>query len=119
VGLVLALLVAVTSGSSEERADAAHAVLLWRSGNRGVTEATVATYLAALTVRRKIFSGPLHSHRGTGNWLVGCMLRDALLAGGRLSLQASDRHIYFCVPAGSVRGVARHEAPQAGDEGAG
>ena len=50
VGLVLALLVAVTNGDAMERADAAHAVLKWRSGARGVTQATATLYIAALKV---------------------------------------------------------------------
>ena len=50
VGLVLALLVAVTNGDAMERADAVHAVLKWRSGAGGVSQATATVYIAALKV---------------------------------------------------------------------
>ncbi|EIE19554.1 hypothetical protein COCSUDRAFT_67698 [Coccomyxa subellipsoidea C-169] len=49
VGLVLALLAAVTDGDSFERADAVHALLRWRTGNRGgIYESSVALYIAGL-----------------------------------------------------------------------
>lgn len=49
--MVLALLVAASSGDAGERADAVHAVLLWRSGGRGVSGADTALFVAALKVR--------------------------------------------------------------------
>lgn len=55
VGLVLALLAAVTDGDAFERADAVHALLRWRSGQRGgIPQSSVALYLAALKVGRAL-----------------------------------------------------------------
>ena len=72
IGLVLALLVAVAAGDGGERADAAHALLLWRSGNRGVPQATAALYVAALNVRS--CGSPWHSaaHESTRMRVLGC-----------------------------------------------
>ncbi len=51
MGLVLALLAAVTDGDSFERADAVHALLRWRTGDRGgIHESSVALYIAGLKV---------------------------------------------------------------------
>ena len=49
--MVLALLVAASSGDAAERADAVHAVLMWRSGGCGVSGADTALFVAALKVR--------------------------------------------------------------------
>lgn len=51
VGLVLALLVAASSGDEGERADAVHALLMWRSNGHGVSAAAAALFVAALQVR--------------------------------------------------------------------
>ncbi|CAL8471190.1 g10732 [Coccomyxa elongata] len=49
VGVVLALLAAVADGDMFERADAAHALLRWRSGQRGgVPQSSIALYVAGL-----------------------------------------------------------------------
>ncbi len=49
--MVLALLAAVADGDMFERADAVHALLRWRSGQRGgVPQSSIALYVAGLKV---------------------------------------------------------------------
>ena len=79
MGLVLALLVAVANGDMFERADAVHAVLMWRSNNRGVTDSVTTLYIAALKVKgassgnhitvkqRHLFIGIYHT-----KWVPAC-----------------------------------------------
>ena len=51
VGMVLALLAAVADGDMFERADAVHALLRWRSGQRGgIPQSSIALYIAGLKV---------------------------------------------------------------------
>ena len=51
--MVLALLAAVADGDMFERADAAHALLRWRSGQRGgIPQSSIALYIAGLKVGR-------------------------------------------------------------------
>lgn len=51
VGMVLALLAAVADGDVFERADAVHALLRWRSGQRGgIPQSSIALYIAGLKV---------------------------------------------------------------------
>ncbi|KAK9843482.1 hypothetical protein WJX81_004938 [Elliptochloris bilobata] len=48
LGLLLALLTATASAVVEARAEAAHAIMAWRAGSRGVPRASTTLYIAAL-----------------------------------------------------------------------
>lgn len=54
LGLLLSLLLAASNGVVEARAEAAHAVLAWRAGRRGVPRASTHLFIAALRVRPKL-----------------------------------------------------------------
>ncbi len=58
LGLLLALLAAAAAGVVEARAEAAHVVLAWRAGSRGVPRAATALFIAALHARPRPHGRP-------------------------------------------------------------
>ena len=51
LGLLLAVLAGTASAVVEARAEAAHAIMAWGAGSRGVPRASTTLYIAALHVR--------------------------------------------------------------------
>ena len=62
LGLLLAVLAGMASAVVEARAEAAHAIMAWAAGSRGVPRASTTLYIAALHVRPRalVTQGSLH-----------------------------------------------------------
>lgn len=67
LGLLLAVLAGMARAVVEARAEAAHAIMAWAAGGRGVPPASTTLYIAALHARPSwawLIQGPPHLPRG-------------------------------------------------------
>jgi len=83
LGLLLALLAAAAAGVVEARAEAAHVVLAWRAGSRGVPRTATALFIAALHARPRPHGAPCICE--------GMRRGDAAALGGPASSDAASR----------------------------